>query len=284
MPRRQLGRHLRDLRNRSRLTARAASAALEWSEAKLWRIETGRTSLRSLDVEAMCRVYGAPADLTESLMVLARDTKARGWWHEFGAPLPGAFNIYIGLEEAAAQLCWYSSELVPGLLQTADYARTVIRTNASLSDEEVEQRVQVRVARRALFNRVTAVPTVRMALNEAVLRRPIGGHEVMAGQLDLLVEAANYPNVSIRVVPFDIGMNHGIATGPFVMLGFPSLPDGRETEPATVYTERLAGALFIDNPGEVDRYDGAFTAIWTSALDEARSMSFLHEAAREFKR
>ena len=110
VPRRQLGRHLRDLRNQSRLTVRAAAARLEWSEAKIWRIETGQTSLRSFDVETMCKVYGASADLTEGLMGLAKETKARGWWHSYGDAIPEGFDVYVGLEEAASSFSWYESE------------------------------------------------------------------------------------------------------------------------------------------------------------------------------
>src|SRR5882757_6944726 len=129
VPRRQLGRHLRELRNQARLTVRAAASKLEWSEPKIWRIETGQTSMRSLDVEAMCKVYGAPADLTQGLMGLAKETKGRGWWHAYGDVIPESFDLYIGLEEAATRLSWYASERVPGLLQTEDYARTLIRAD-----------------------------------------------------------------------------------------------------------------------------------------------------------
>src|SRR3954466_8676412 len=112
VPRRQLGRHLRELRNRSRLTVRTAARELEWSEAKLWRIETGQTSLRSLDVEAMCRVYGAPHKLAQGLMALAKETKARGWWHSYSDVIRESLDLYLGLEDAASQLCWFTSELV----------------------------------------------------------------------------------------------------------------------------------------------------------------------------
>src|SRR6476469_5971846 len=115
VPRRQLGRYLRDLRNKSRLTVRAAGAQLEWSEAKIWRIETGQTSLRSLDVEAMCKVYGAPAEQVGPLANLARETKARGWWTEYSDVIAEGFDVYIGLEEAAGRLYTYENELVPGL-------------------------------------------------------------------------------------------------------------------------------------------------------------------------
>ncbi|MCA1709618.1 MAG: helix-turn-helix domain-containing protein, partial [Actinobacteria bacterium] len=145
VPRRQLGRYLRDLRGQARLTVRAAAATLEWSEGKIWRIETGQTGMRSLDVEAMCRIYGASAETTEALMALAKETKARGWWHSYGDVIPEYFDVYIGLEESASHFSWYESELVPGLLQTEDYARTVIRSgNPTVEDAEIERRVSVR--------------------------------------------------------------------------------------------------------------------------------------------
>ena len=282
VPRRQLGRYLRDLRGKARLTVRSAASALEWSEAKIWRIETGQTSLRSLDVEAMCKVYGAPAEMTEALMGLAKETKGRGWWHAYGDVIPEGFNLYIGLEEAASELSWYTSELVPGLLQTEDYARTLIQAgNPGLGNEEIEGHVHVRIARQGLLTRVTATPTVQVALNEAVLHRPVGSREVMAGQLERLVEATNYPNVSVRVVPFSAGLHHGLMSGPFVMMRFPTSGDGRETEPPTVYVDGFTGALYLDKPNEIERYDLAFTTIWDSALDDSGSRDLLNQAARE---
>ena len=152
VPRRQLGRYLRDLRNRQHITVKTAATQLEWSEAKIWRIETGQTSLRSLDVEAMCRVYAAPADLTEALMGLAKETKAKGWWQAYGDVIPENFDVYLGLEEAASSIAWYEPELVPGLLQTADYARAIIGASAS-ADDDTDRRVQLRIERQALIRR-----------------------------------------------------------------------------------------------------------------------------------
>ncbi|WP_330175828.1 helix-turn-helix domain-containing protein [Streptomyces sp. NBC_01498] len=282
VPRRQLGRRLRDLRNQARFTVRAAAKVLEWSEPKIWRIETGQTSLRSHDVETMCRVYGADAKLTEGLMGLAKETKARGWWHSYGDVIPENFDLYIGLEEAASHLSWYESELVPGLLQTDDYARTLIREdNRGVSEEEIERRVHVRIARQALLSRVTAAPTVDVALNEAVLRRPVGGQKIMEDQLDRLVHLNSLPNVSLRVVPYSAGLHAGMMSGAFVTMRFPVGADGRETEPPTVYVEGFTGALYLDKPNEIARYDGAFESIWGSAHDEAGSTSLLKQAARE---
>lgn len=284
VPRRQLGRHLRDLRNRSRLTVKAAALRLEWSEAKVWRIETGQTSLRSHDVETMCKVYGAPDELAEGLMGLAKETKGRGWWHAYGDVIPESFDLYIGLEEAADRLSWYESELVPGLFQTEDYARTLIRAdNPGVDDTEIERRVHVRIARQALLTRATDPPQVEVALNETVLRRPVGGVKTMADQLERLVELGRLDNVSIRVVPFTAGLHYGLMSGPFVMLRFPVNGDGRETEPSTVYVDGFTGALYLDKPNEVERYGGAFKAIWEAALDDEGSAGLLEQAARELR-
>ncbi|MGH4002130.1 MAG: helix-turn-helix domain-containing protein [Pseudonocardiaceae bacterium] len=282
VPRRQLGRHLRDMRNQSRLTVRAAAAQLEWSEAKIWRIETGQTSLRSFDVETMCKVYGASADLTEGLMGLAKETKARGWWHSYGDAIPEYFDVYVGLEEAASSISWYESELIPGLLQIEDYARAVIRAdNPEVDDREIEQRVHVRMARQALLTRVTDPPALQVVLNEAILHRPIGGEKAMVRQLERLIEVGALPTVSLRVMPFGAGLHHGIMSGTFEILRFPLNGTGQETEPPTVYVESFTGALYLDKPREVDRYDTAFTNIWVSALDERASQELITQVARE---
>ena len=285
VPRRQLGRYLRELRNRERLTVRAAAEKLEWSEAKMWRIETGQTSLRSLDVEAMCKIYAAPADLTEALMGLARETKARGWWHAYGDVIPEGFDVYIGLEEAASQLAWYESELVPGLLQTEDYARTLIAAdNPGTDDEEISRRVHVRMARQPLIRRATAPLHLQVALNEGILRRPVGGPRIMAGQLARLAEVSELPNVSLRVVPFSAGLHPGLMSGPFVILRFPVNGDGRDSEPATVYVDGFTGALYLDKPGEVERYAQAFGGIWDACLDQTASRDLIHHAAEELRK
>ncbi|MFI0722211.1 helix-turn-helix domain-containing protein [Streptomyces sp. NPDC021224] len=285
VPRRQLGRHLRDLRNKARLTVRAAARELEWSEPKIWRIETGQTSLRSLDVEAMCKIYGAPAELTQGLMGLAKETKGRGWWHAYGDVIPENFDLYIGLEEAAERVQQYSPELVPGLLQTPDYARTLIRAGyPDVAEEEIERRAHVRIARQTLLTRVTSPLTMEVALNEAILRRPVGGREVMAAQLDHLVELTALPHVSVRVVPYDAGLHYGVLCGSFTTLRFPLGGDGQPTEPPTVYVAGFTGDLYLDKPNEIERYDGAFQAIWGSCLGQKESLRLIQQAARELRK
>ncbi|WP_329098016.1 helix-turn-helix domain-containing protein [Actinomadura citrea] len=281
IPRRQLGRYLRELRTNARLTVHVAAKALEWSEAKMWRIETGQTSLRSHDVETMCRVYGAPEELKVALMGLARETKGKGWWHAYGDVIPESFDLFIGLEEAARSLESYSTELIPGLFQTSDYARAVIKNNARLQEEEIDRRVQLRVQRQTLVTRLTEPTTLRAALNEAVVRRAVGGTAVMAAQLDRLAELNDLPNVSIRVVPFSRGAHPGLDSGPFILMRFPTAGDGRNHEPPTVYIQGFTGALYLDKPREIDRYAAGFAAIWDSALSQEESSASFRQMARE---
>lgn len=282
VPRRQLGRYLRDLRLKAGLAVKDAAKGLEWSETKMWRIETGQIALRSLDVEAMCRLYRVDADTTEALMGLAKETKAKGWWHAYGDAIPEYFNLYVGLEAAASRISWFEQALVPGLFQAEDYARTLIAAdNPDVDGTEIERRVQLRMTRQALLNRPVDPPEVAVALNESVLRRPVGGIGVMRAQLTRLVEASELPNVSLRVVPFSVGFHPGIVSGPFTLLRFPLNGGGEESEPPTVYTEMFTGALYLDKPHEIARYERAFTDIWSTALDDAGSRDFVRRAAEE---
>jgi transcriptional regulator with XRE-family HTH domain len=277
VPRRQLGRYLHDLRVKTGLTARAAARELERSEPTLWRIENGHTATRSLDVEQMCRLYGATPDMTKALMALAKETRARGWWQAYGDVVPEWLDLYIGLEAAATRIDWYESELVPGLFQTGDYARTLIRAHApDKSDSEIDRRVELRLARQAILRRPVDPPLLRVALREPMLRCPVGGAKVMAGQLDRLAEASELSNVSLRVAA---GLYAGLLSGPFEILRFPANGNGEESEPPTVYTDIYTGALYLDKPHEVDRYDQAFEKTWKIALDDETSRALIRKSA-----
>lgn len=288
VPRRQLGRYLRDLRTHAGMTVRGAAKALEWSDPKIWRIETGRTSLRALDVEQMCKIYGCTdPEMIAALMGLARETKARGWWHSYGDVFPESFNfdLYIGLEEAAARIDCYEPESVPGLCQTADYTRYIIQANnPDLDKDTVNRRVHVRTNRQGILRRGVSAPEVRFVLNEAILRRPVGPTGMMGAQLDHLVEMAGLPTVALRVVPFAAGWHAGLQTGKFNSLRFPMAPDGTDTEPPTVYVESYTGALYLEKQHEIDRYDQAFASIWAAALDERASIDLIKQAATELRK
>jgi hypothetical protein len=228
----------------------------------------------------MCRLYGATADMTKALMALAKETRARGWWQAYGDVVPEWLDLYIGLEAAATRIDWYESELVPGLFQTGDYARALIREHVpDKSDSEIDRRVELRLARQAILRRPVDPPVLRVALREPMLRCPVGGVRVMAGQLDRLAEASELPNVSLRVVPVATGLHSGMLSGPFEILRFPVNGNGEESEPPTVYTDIYTGALYLDKPHEVNRYDQAFGKIWKTALDDEASRELIRESA-----
>ncbi|WP_091449655.1 helix-turn-helix domain-containing protein [Actinokineospora iranica] len=281
MPRRQLGRYLRDLRNRARFPVKLAATKFEWSETKMWRIESGLTSMRSHEVEMMCRAYGAPADTTAALMALAKETRANSWWVSYSDIIPDYLDLYIGLEDVAAELEGYWTELVPGLLQTERYARAVIE--AGPAPERVEPRVQLRMARQVLISRILSPLWVKIVLNEAVLHRLIGGTEVMIEQLRHLVVMSQRNNVAIRVMPFSAGFHPGAATGPFAKLDFPTVANGAPSEPSTVYVEGFTGSLFLEKPNEIERYSKAFADLWEASMSEVESVNYIAKLAREMQ-
>jgi transcriptional regulator with XRE-family HTH domain len=284
VPRRQLGRYLRELRSTAGLTVKDAARGLEWSEAKMWRIETGQTSLRSLDVEAMCRLYAAKPDMTSALMSLAKETKAKGWWQAYGDAVPEYFDLYVGLEAAASAVSCFAAELVPGLFQTEDYARTLMTADhPEETDAEIDRRVKLRIARQAILTRPMDPPAMRVALGESVLRRPVGGVDVMAAQLNRLAEASELPNVSLRIVPFNAGFHLGMLSGAFILLRFPLNGGGTESEPDTVYSDLFTGALYLDKPQEIERYAKAFENTWQMSRGEDESRDLIRQAAEELK-
>lgn len=263
VPRRQLGRYLRTLREDAHLTVKAAAEALEWSTPKMWRIETGATSMRSLDVEAMCRLYRASPQLTAALMGLARETRGQGWWHSYGDAIPEWFELYVGLEAAASRLRKYEAQLVPGLLQTRAYATRVYEFGRpGMAPEEIDGGVAVRLERQALLTRaVPRAPQVDIVLDEAALRRSIGPG--MAEQLRHLNAVGELPNVSVRVLPFDAGLHRAeMANGAFTILEFPDV-----REPPVIYSDGLTGALYLDKPQEVAAYEQVWADIDDRCLD-----------------
>jgi transcriptional regulator with XRE-family HTH domain len=282
VPRRQLGRYLRQLREGARMTVKAAAEALEWSPVKLWRIESGQTSMRSLDVQTMCQVYGATEDMTQALMGLAKETKARGWWHSYGDAVPEWFELYIGLESAASRLRMYEPELVHGLLQTGAYATEVFRVgDPDISDAEVERGVAVRLARQALLTRkLPPPPKVEVVLHESVVRRRLKDPQVMAAQLRKINDTSHLPNVSVRVLPMDAGIHRAaLAGGPFTILDF--APNGRTAEPSIVYYDGLTGALYLEKPHEVAAYNTVWQSIQALSLSEAKSRELISTIVKE---
>lgn len=284
VPRRQLGRYLRDLRSNAGLSVRAAAKQLERSEPTIWRIEKGLVSMRSVEVRVMCELYGASRELTSALMALAGETKARGWWQAYGDVVPEWLDLYIGLEAEAARIDWYESELVPGLFQTEAYARALISLDhKGAREEEIERLVQLRMGRQTILRRSIDPVLLRVALSEPILRCAVGGGAVMADQLAHLAKAAELPNVSVRVAPFSAGLHPGKLSGPFEILRFPMNGGGLDSEPPTAYADIYTGAIYLDKPHEVERYDQAFGEIWESSLGERASRTLILQAAEALR-
>lgn len=285
VPRRQLGRLLRQFRNEAGVTLDAAAEALEYSRQKIWRIECGLGSVRVLDVKAMCELYGVSAEMTEAMRGLAAETKSKGWWHAYGDAVPSWFELYVGLESAAAHLRRYDESLVPGLLQTREYALGLYHPGSRLSAEERERAVEVRMQRQALLTRrLPKPPRLDAVISEAVLRRPAGGIPIMVGQLIRLLETSELPTVSVRVVPLAAGPHPGAVAGSFVILDFPATKGGRSApEPSVVYSESLTGALYLDKPDELMAYENTWKGVDALALGEAESRDMIKRIIGEMR-
>ncbi|WFE34703.1 helix-turn-helix transcriptional regulator [Micromonospora sp. WMMD975] len=281
VPRRQLGRYLREIREDAHITVSAAAKQLEWSTPRIWRYETGQVPMHPNDVEAMCRVYGASRETIETMRALARETKAHGWWHSYGEAVEDWFKLYVGLEAAATKIRKYESDLIPGLLQTVEYMTEVIATdNPHLSKGEQQAKVDVRLRRQRLLARaVPRAPYLDVVLNESVLRRPLRDRTAMVRQLDSLVVASQRHNIGVRVLPLSIGLYRWASAGTFTMLDFPD--DVREPEPTTIYMDGPCGAVYLDKPYEIQTYEEAWRSLGERTLDADESRELITEIAKE---
>jgi transcriptional regulator with XRE-family HTH domain len=281
VPRRQLGRHLRQLRTEAGITLDVAAQALERSRQWLWRIETGAGPVRTLDVKAMCELYAVAPDLTKALMGLAAETKSRGWWHAYGEAVPHWFELFVGLEASASRLRLFDESLIPGLLQTREYAHAVYQHNSDMSQDDREQAINVRLQRQSLLTRrLPPAPRVAVILSEAVLRRMIDDRHAMAEQLCHLIEVTKLAKVSVRVLPLRAGPHRGAVAGTFYILDFPANGRGA-SEPTTVYSESLTGALYLDKPDEVTAYEQVWASLEALSLDEGESRKMINKIIGE---
>ncbi len=284
LPRRQLGRHLRDYRTQSGQTIAQAARLMEWGASTLQRLEKGQADrIRTLDIQELCRIYGIPDDIAEGLKGLAQQAAVKSWWHAYGDLIPENFDIYVGLEASARLLLSYQSELVPGLLQTADYARALNRLGYPEDTvDEVERRVQLRLQRQALITRRKDPANLVVVLDESVLRRVVGSARVMAAQLRHLADLSTRHNVALRVLPFAAGVPLGLSPGPFVILEFGTDGKGQPVEPPVVYVEGFTGDLYLERKADVRRYRRAHEVLLRSALDVDTSRSLLRQVAKEY--
>ena len=271
-----VGAKLRRLRTDLGLSREEAAEAIRASEWKIHRLENGQVGFKERDLVDLLARYQVndPAEVDE-LLAMAREANAPGWWQRYGDVLPQWFRAYVDLESAAALIRTYEGQFIPGLLQTDDYMREVIHgAHLDESAEEVGRRVRLRMARQTLLTREHP-PRLWAVVDEAALRRPVGGREVMRGQLERLIEAAKLPNVTLQVLGFDSGA-HPAMVGSFSVLRFPDqeLPD-------VVYLEHLTSASYLNKPDEVDRYLHVMESICVRAAPPERTVELLDQILDE---
>lgn len=251
-----LGAQLRRLREARGITREAAGYAIRASESKISRMELGRVSFKTRDVEDLLTLYGVTDEAERAaLLSLVKEANLAGWWHSYSDVLPSWFPTYVGLEGAASLIRVYEVQFVHGLLQTEEYARAVVRRGMrDASEADVERRVALRLERQKYLVSEHA-PELHIVLDEAALRRPYGDREVMRGQLQHLIEMSERPNVRLQVMPFSFG-GHSGESGAFTLLSFP------ESDLADiVYVEQLTSALYLDKPEDVAQYEKALTEL-----------------------
>jgi len=271
-----VGAQLRQLRIEQGISREQAGTAIRASEWKIHRLENGQVGFKERDLVDLLRLYGVtePKEVA-ALVTMASEGNKPGWWHQYSDLLPQWFRAYVDLESAAALIRTYQGQLVPGLLQTEEYTRAVIDgAHMDESQEEAERRVALRKARQTLLTQADA-PRLWAVIDEAALRRPVGGPKVMRGQLERLIEASKLPSVTLQVLPYNAGA-HPAMVGAFSILRFA----GREL-PDIVYLEHLTNAVYLDKRDDVDQYLQAMDQICARSQPGDRTVEFLSAMLEE---
>jgi hypothetical protein len=271
-----LGSQLRQLREAAGITPDQAGYQIRASRSKISRMETGRVGFKTRDVEDLLAFYGVNDEQARSRLIdLAGQSKRVDWWTSYSDVLPGWFENYLGLESVCSTIRTFEIQFVHGLFQTEDYARAVTRLgHQAASPEEIERRVALRVKRQELLTRASP-PKIWSVMDEAVLRRPVGGAAVMRAQLRHLIEASSAPEVTLQVIPFARG-GHAGASGSFTILRFDEryLPD-------VVYIEQLTGAVYLEQRADVEHYLAVMDTLSTEALPPTATSRFIEQVAAE---
>ncbi len=265
--RRELGDELRRLRGERR--GADVAGALGWSESKLSRIETARTGISEPDLERLLSAYAARPDERQRLRNLARRGRGRVWWTPYRSSVPAPYDEYVALEAEAVVMCEWETQVVPGLLQTDEYARAVIEVGADIGDAEtIRRRLALRMARQTVLVR-DPPPRLSVVLDAALLHREVGGPEVLQRQLHRLYEASTQPGIEIRVLPFSAGA-HAALSESFMILDFAAGARG-----PVVHSEGLTGGLFHLKGDAVQIYRGAFEDLRRRALPVQESRDLI---------
>jgi transcriptional regulator with XRE-family HTH domain len=271
-----LGAQLRRLREAKGITREKAGYEIRSSDSKISRMELGRVSFKLRDVADLLTLYGVEGADQTRLMGMARQANSPAWWQVYNDVTPTWFQSYLGLEAGASLIRTYEVQFIPGLLQTPDYARAVVRIgHGSASADEIERRVALRIHRQELLTRENP-PLLWAMVDEAALRRPMGGKHVMRAQIGALMDAIRSPSVRLQIIPFEAG-GHAATGGAFSILRFADkdLPD-------IVYVEQLDGAAYLDKPEDVDRYAFAMERLVVEAEPPSRTAKILRDMLRDF--
>ena len=271
-----VGAQLRQLRIDRGLSRAEAAEAIRASEWKIHRLENGQVGFKERDLIDLLTFYGVTdPDQVEELLAMAADANSPGWWKRYGDVLPQWFRTYVDLEAAATLIRTYEGQFVPGLLQTDDYMRALVHgAHLEETNEEVGRRVRLRMARQTLLTREQP-PRLWAVVDEAALRRPVGGPEVMRGQLERLLEASKLPNVTLQVLGFGAGAHPAMGSS-FSILRFPEqeLPD-------LVYLEHLTNAVYLDKRHEVERYLDVMELLCVQSEPPAKTPAFIDKVLSE---
>ncbi|POX53324.1 transcriptional regulator [Streptomyces sp. Ru71] len=271
-----LGRRLLDLRERAGLKREEAARILRVAPATVRRMEMAEVALKIPYLQLLLKAYGVEADEADAFVQLAEDANRPGWWQRFHDILPGWFSMHVSLEGAASLIRQYEPHFVPGLLQTEDYARGVLRSGAigQTRPEDIERHVALRMQRQDLLAREDA-PRLWVVMDETVLRRPVGSAQVMRAQIEKLLDATQLPHVTLQVAEFSAGPHPG-TYGPFVLFRFamPELPD-------MVYSEYLTGAVYLDARPEVAAHLEVMDRMAAHAATAHRTKEILEDLRKE---
>ncbi|MGW7072660.1 helix-turn-helix domain-containing protein [Streptomyces sp. NPDC054855] len=271
-----LGRRLQDLRERAGLKREEAARILRVAPATVRRMEMAEVALKIPYLQLLLKSYGVGDDEADAFVTLAEEANKPGWWQRFHDILPGWFSMYVSLEGAAGLIRSYEPHFVPGLLQTEEYARGVMRSGAigQTNPEDIERYVALRMERQSLLTREDA-PRVWVVMDETALLRPVGGPEVMREQIDKLLEAVELPHVTLQIAPFAAGPHPG-TYGPFVLFRFAmaELPD-------MVYSEYLTGAVYLDARSEVATHLEVMDRMAAQAATAHRTKEILRDLRKE---
>ncbi|KOV86257.1 XRE family transcriptional regulator [Streptomyces sp. NRRL WC-3618] len=273
-----LGRQLEELRTRAGLTFEDAGVALGVSHSTIRRMEAAKVArLRQPDVEKLLQTYGVTDQREiDTFLKSVREANKRGWWHNYRDVLPDWFAAYLSLEQAASQIRAYEAQFVPGLLQTADYARALLGAgNPHAPSEATDRRVALRLRRQELLTR-EAPPRVWIVMDETVLRWPVGGPEVMRAQIDHLIEMNALPHVTLQIMPFGNGPHPAMRAGAFHLFRFraPELPE-------IVYLSGLVGAVYLDKGDDVVVYREALDRLGAQSAPAGKTEAYLGAIRKE---